>query len=76
MIWRLIMKIYILLKHKFGNDEIICASYDVNKIRSSLSRKVNINEDYIGLEIWENEELIYKAYAGDVLRKISSELVL
>ena len=68
------MKIYILQKEEYGRKDNICVSEDINKIRTSICKDFNPNEDYPILEIWDESVLIYSASGPNVLKKISNEL--
>ena len=68
------MKIYILLKQKYKSNELLCVSEDINKIRTSICKDFDINEDYPIFEIWESGENIYKTSGSDVLKAISKEI--
>lgn len=46
----------------------------MKEIRTSICKDFNPNEDYPGLEIWENEEEILKTSGSDVLKVIAKEL--
>lgn len=60
------MKIYVLLRKTCEGSETVCVSVDINKIRTSICE-----DFYPELEIWENEEMIYQASGGYVLKAIS-----
>lgn len=68
------MKIYILQKEESGRKDNICVSEDINKIRTSICKDFNPNEDYPILEIWDEEVLISSTTGSNVLKKISSEI--
>ena len=68
------MKIYILQKEEFGRKDNICVSKDINKIRTSIWKDFNPNEDYPILNIWDKEVLISSTAGFNVLKKISNEL--
>lgn len=70
------MKIYVLLKQGQGHEGIktICVSEDINKIRTSICKDFDANEDYPGLEIWEDGKHIYYTSGSDVLKKVAKEI--
>lgn len=68
------MKIYVLLKRKYEENEIVCVSEDINKIRKSICEDFDSNEDYPELEIWNNGEMVYGTIGSDVLKLIAKEI--
>lgn len=68
------MKIYVLLKQGHEGSETVCVSEEINKIRTSICKDFNPNEDYPELEIWKNGEEILKTGGSDVLKVIAKEL--
>lgn len=68
------MKIYVLLRQKYEGSDTVCVSEDINKIRTSICKDFDVNEDYPKFEIWENEEMIYQTSGSDVLKAISKEM--
>lgn len=68
------MKIYVLLRQKYEGSDTVCVSEDINKIRTSICKDFDVNEDYPEFEIWENEEMIYQTSGSDVLKAISKEM--
>lgn len=68
------MKIYVLLKRKYEENEIICVSEDINKIRKSICEDFDPNEDEPELEIWNNGEMVYGTIGSDVLKLVAKEI--
>ena len=68
------MKIYVLLKQDYDGSDTICVSEDINKIRTSICKDFDSNEDYPELEVWNNGEMIYRSTGSDVLKMIAKEI--
>lgn len=68
------MKIYVLLKRKYEENEIVCVSEDINEIRKSICEDFDSNEDDPELEIWNNGEMVYGTIGSDVLKLVAKEI--
>lgn len=68
------MKIYVLLKQDYEGNETVCVSEDIKKIRTSICKDLNPQEDYPKLEIWKDGKQIYYTTGSDVLKKVAEEI--